>query len=629
MERIPLISWLLLLASTAAADPKAFERDVAPFLAKHCLECHRADRKKGDLILDGYRSEAAATKDARVWESVARKLRAREMPPKAKPQPAPAEVEAVLRWIDGAVLKVGGSGPRDPGRVTLRRLNKYEYNYTIRDLIGLDLKPADDFPADEVGYGFDNIGDVLSIPPILMERYLSTAEKVLEKAIVADMPKGKKAPEPHRRIIFAEPKGKLDRRDTARKNLERFATRAYRRPARSEEVSRLLKLFDLAEKGGESFERGIQVACSAVLSSPHFLFRVELDSEPRNPAAIHPVTDWELASRLSYFLWSSLPDEELFEHARKGTLNKDGNLEKQARRMIADGKSRGLLKTFSALWLGSRQMKNVSPDPAQFPKFDEELRDAMRRETEMFFDEVMRKDLSVLTFLDADFTFLNERLAKHYGVPDVKGSEMRRVALKDTVRGGVLTQGTVLTVTSNPTRTSPVKRGKWILEQILGTPPPPPLPGNDSLKEDGGEALKGTLRQRTEQHRKNPECATCHEKMDPLGFALESFDAVGKWRERDGEFPIDASAVLPDGTKFEGARGLKQALLARQDDFCRAFAEKMLTFALGRGLEPTDSAAVEGIVKRLQADELRFSALVLGIVTSQPFLYRRGERVGE
>jgi len=201
--------------------------------------------------------------------------------------------------------------------------------------------------------------------------------------------------------------------------------------------------------------------------------------------------------------------------------------------------------------------------------------------------------------------------------------------LKDTVRGGVLTQGTVLTVTSNPTRTSPVKRGKWILEQILGTPPPPPLPGNDSLKEDGGEALKGTLRQRTEQHRKNPECATCHEKMDPLGFALESFDAVGKWRERDGEFPIDASAVLPDGTKFEGARGLKQALLARQDDFCRAFAEKMLTFALGRGLEPTDSAAVEGIVKRLQADELRFSALVLGIVTSQPFLYRRGERVGE
>jgi hypothetical protein len=295
--------------------------------------------------------------------------------------------------------------------------------------------------------------------------------------------------------------------------------------------------------------------------------------------------------------------------------------------MIKDGKSRGLLKTFSALWLGSRAMKDISPDPARFAKFDEDLRQAMRTETEMFFDEVLRKDLSVLTFLDADFTFLNERLAKHYGIDDVKGKDFRRVTLTDDARGGVLTQGTVLTVTSNPTRTSPVKRGRWILEQILGTPPPPPPPGQDVLKEESAEASAGTLRERMERHRRDPNCGVCHGKMDALGFALENYDAVGRWRDKDGDRPVDATGTLPDGRTFKGAKELKATLLSEKDAFARCLTEKMLTFALGRGLEYTDGAAVDEICRALKAADYRFSALILGIVKSAPFQMRRGEPV--
>jgi hypothetical protein len=621
------LATLLLPGMSAGAGPD-FATDVTPFLAKHCLECHAMDKKKGDLALDGYATAAAAAKDRDVWAEVAKKLRAREMPPKAKPAPAAAEVEKVLAWIDAGVFGVAPGGKADPGRVTMRRLNRYEYNYTTRDLTGVDLQLGDDFPADDLGYGFDNIGDVLTTSPLLAERYIAAAGKIAERAIVAAPPKDRKKaklPGSHRAIIFEEPKSKSQWKATARKVLERFASRAYRRPATAGELDRLVRFVDLAGKQGDTFERGIQVAVQAVLASPHFLFRVELDGDPRSGEA-RPITDWQLASRLSYFLWSSMPDEELSEHARKGTLRKDGNLEAQVKRMIRDGKSRGLLKTFSALWLGSRAMKEASPDPARFPKFDEDLRQAMRTETERFFEEVMRKDLSVLTFLDADFTFLNEKLARHYGIDGVKGKEFRRVKVTGGERGGVLTQGTVLTVTSNPTRTSPVKRGRWILEQILGAPPPPPPPGQDVLK-DEGEALSGTLRQRMEKHRSDPNCSVCHARMDALGFALENYDATGRWRDKDGDLPVDVEAELPGGKKLHGPRELKAVLLEEKDAFVRCFAEKMLTFALGRGLEYTDRQAVDEIQRAVEADGYRFGALVLAIVRSEPFLKRRGEPV--
>jgi hypothetical protein len=667
------VACVLLLSPFAAADerpekagkagktapaPDLYESRVAPFVARHCLSCHDESKKKGDFVLGPYAGVEAAVKDRASWRKVAEKLHAGEMPPKGKPRPSAEDTAEILRWIEQTVLPSKSPGKRDPGRVTIRRLNNYEYNYTIRDLIGLDLKLADDFPSDEVGYGFDNIGDVLSIPPLLLERYLAAAEKIVDQAIVVPAPTSaarstkpkeptpKKAkgsrkekeeaapalPESHRRILFVMPKTKADRRDCARQILERFAGRAYRRPVVPDEVTRLLKLFDLAEKNNDPFERGIQIACAAVLSSPHFLFRVELDAKPRDDSDIHPVNEHELASRLSYFLWSSLPDAELSDLASRGELHKDDVLEKQVMRMLRDGKSRGLVKTFAALWLGSRAMKLPSPDTSLFPAFDEELRSAMRRETELFFEEVMKKDLSVLLFLDSDFTFLNEKLARHYGIAGVKGDEMQRVSLSQPElaggrRGGVLTQGTFLTINSNPTRTSPVKRGKWILEQILGSPTPPPPPGNDNLKEGKSGAGGETLRQRTEAHRSDPACAGCHSRMDPLGFALENYDAVGAWREKDAKLPIDASASLPDGTSFRGIEGLKRALLDRKRDFCHCLAEKMLTFALGRGLESSDEEAVDAVTRQVVQSDYRFSSLVLAIVRSEPFQMRRGEKV--
>jgi mono/diheme cytochrome c family protein len=617
---------LVLVAQ--APPPDAFTRDVEPFLAKHCASCHRAsalggEKVKGDFELPFFKGAAAAAKEPALWEKVAKKLRAAEMPPKARPRPSDAEVSAVLSWIDAGVF--GSGGAADPGRVTLRRLNAYEYNYTTRDLLGVDLKLGDSFPGDEVGYGFDNIGDVLSLPPILMERYLEAAEKLAEQAIVAAPKKGAALPESHKRILFCEPGKGLTRRECARRIVERFATCAYRRPATADEVGRLLKLFDLAEKNKETFERGIQLACQAVLASPHFLYRVELDTARGDSAEVRPLNGWQLASRLSYFLWSSMPDDELSELARQGKLREAEVLEAQVRRMIASPKSRGLLKTFSALWLGSRKMKTVTPDTDRFPAFSEDLRQAMRTETEMFFEEVLEKDLSILTFLDADFTFLNETLAKHYGVKGVKGREFRRVELKDRRRGGVLTQGTVLTVTSNPTRTSPVKRGRWILEQILGAPPPPPPPGQDVLKEEDSVSGALSLRRKMERHRKDPNCAVCHDRMDQLGFALENFDAVGAWRELDGDVAVDASGTLPDGRAVAGVEGLKRVLLEDKRAFARSLAEKMLTFALGRGIEYKDHGAVDRIARRVEESDYRMSVLILEIVRSEPFQLRKGE----
>ena len=593
-----------------------FVAHVVPFISKHCVSCHGAEKQKGDLALHVYRDATTAMADRDVWGEVARKLRSGDMPPGRRRRPSASELKPVLDWIDGSVFGAN-EGERDPGRVTMRRLNNYELNYTTRDLLGLDLKPGDAFPADEIGYGFDNIGDVLSLPPLLMEKYLSMARE-----LVTAVWEEKDA---RKRIVVCSPEKRTEWRKCAREIFERFMTRAYRRPPQRLELSRLLRVFnEVAKKSGE-FETGIRVGLQAILVSPHFLFRVELDSKPDDPAAVHPVNQYELASRLSYFLWSSMPDEQLFELAEREELTNPGVLAAQVRRMVQDRRSRGLIKTFSALWLGSREMKNVSPDDKNFPDFDEGLRRSMRKETEYFFQEVMRKDLSVLTFLDADFTFLDERLAKHYDIDGVKGSDHRRVKLEDRRRGGVLTQASMLTVTSDPSRTSPVKRGKWILEQILGAPPPPPPPGVDSLAEEGAVGSNLTLRQMMEKHRADPNCGVCHEKMDALGVALENFDGIGRWREAENGLPIDAAGVLPDGRSFKNIVELKGVLMEQKDAFVRCLCEKMLTFALGRGLEYTDMAVVDRIAASVKDNGYRFSALVIGIVESEPFRMRRGE----
>ena len=545
-------------------------------------------------------------------------LRSATMPPQNKPQPTPQELDALNTWIDVAVFKVDCNGPKDPGRVTIRRLNRSEYNNTIRDLLGIKFTPADDFPADDVGYGFDNIGDVLSMPPILMEKYLAAAEKITDLTF-ADNALRKRIMEP-----VVPQQYKSERK--SKQILRAFAERAWRRPLTDEELRRLDSLFDLAQRSGDTQQGGIKLAVEAVLVSPHFLFRIEADSDPKDPNAVRTINEWELATRLSYFLWSSMPDEELFKQAREGTLRK--NLDDQVKRMLKDPKAGALVENFAGQWLQTRTLKTFAPDSKMFPTFNEKLRKAMLKETDLYFETIVREDRSILEFIDSDYTFVNETLAKHYGIPGIKGEAFRKVKLPDDRRGGILTQASILSVTSNPTRTSPVKRGKWILENILGTPPPPPPPGVEELKEGEQQELVGSLRQRMEQHRANPSCATCHQRMDPLGFGFENFDAIGGWRTKDGTHDIDPSGVLPTGQEFKGPAGLRAILKQRQDDFAKCLSEKMLTYALGRGTERYDRCAVNEIAGSLKKNDYRFSTLVIEIVKSDPFQKRRAKRGG-
>ena len=617
---------LFLVRTDSAAAPEqpaveapkkaTFANDVRPVVAKYCLSCHNADKKRGNLNLEPFKDEASALKNLKLWEKVADKLRSATMPPPGKPQPATQELDALNTWIDVAVFKVDCNGPKDPGRVTIRRLNKAEYNNTVRDLLGIDFTPADDFPADDVGYGFDNIGDVLSMPPILLEKYLAAAEKIVDKAF-ADAEARKRlfnptVPEKYK----SEPKG--------RQVLRAFAERAWRREVTADELRRLESLVDLAQRSGDDRQAGVKLAMQAVLVSPHFLFRIEADPGPDDKDGVRTLNEWELATRLSYFLWSSMPDDELFDQARAGALRH--NLDEQVARMLKDPKSKALVENFAGQWLQTRNLKTFAPDPKLFPTFNEKLRRAMMKETDLYFETILREDRSVLEFIDSDYTFVNETLAKHYGIPNVKGEEFRKVKLPDDRRGGVLTQASVLSVTSNPTRTSPVKRGKWILDNILGTPPPPPPPGVEELKEGEQQELKGSLRQRMEQHRANPSCATCHQRMDPLGFGFENFDAIGGWRTKDGKHEIDPTGELPTGQKFTSPAQLRAILKERQDDFAKCLADKMLTYALGRGTERYDRCAIEEIARGLKKNDYRFSALVIEIVNSDPFQKRRGKK---
>jgi hypothetical protein len=636
---------------TAAASERpvpAFAETVAPLLARYCLDCHSGAKARGDVVLDGLFSDSEG-KDLGAWKRVAQALRSGAMPPAGKPRPTPAERDACNAWLDATVFRATCA---TPARVTLRRLNRTHYNRTVRDLTGLDLRPADEFPADDVGYGFDNVGDVLSVPPVLAERYLAAAERVVNQVFQDPAARRRLLEPPAEDFVPYGARGLLPVRDQPRKalrlskadgpanpndaerDLDRaglvlrvFADRAYRRPVRYDELTRLLRFVEESQKAGEGAEPGLKLALQAVLASPHFLFLVEREDSPVGPSPTRALNDWELAARLSYFLWGSMPDETLFRLAASGTLHQPRTLRAQVRRLLADPRSRSLAEDFAAQWLGTRGLQRVAPDPARFPDFDEPLRRALRTETELFFDAVMREDRSVREFLDADWTYLNERLARHYGIAGVTGEEFRRVSLAGTPRGGLVTQASVLAVSSNPTRTSPVKRGRWVLENLLGDTVPTPPPGADNLKP--GAAPEGsTLRQRLERHRTDPACAGCHARLDPLGFGLENFDAVGAWRTHDGDTRIDASGALPDGNSFDGPAGLRAYLRSRGDDFDRCLAEKLLIYAMGRGLTPADRCAIDRIVRQLARGGHRFAALAEAVVTSEPFLKRAANREG-
>ena len=734
----------------AEAEIADFERQVIPFIATYCLKCHAGEKAKGGLAFDKIETEADVRKYRQLAERVRAVLDAGSMPPE-DPQPDDRDRTAVLNWLEQRILKVDCSVGINPGRVTVRRLNRAEYNNTIRDLLLVDFKPANDFPSDDVGYGFDNIGDVLTLPPVLLEKYVGAAEQIAELAIVAPdaepkpiaTEKGRTlasvgqtsleftAPAPglyrlrtrawamqagdelakmeirlgerlletisveaaggqgadydvnvtiepgkqtfsvkfindfykpddpnpnnrdrnlvverlqafgplnvlpenlpasHRAIVTCRPETPDQLAVCCQKILKPLMTRAWRRPVSDEEVRRLTALVEQAVTAGDSFERGLQLALQVVLVSPEFVFRLEPDSQESDAPAVRTINDWELATRLSYFLWSSLPDEELLQLAAAGSLRQGDNLRTQVLRMLKDPKSSALVENFAGQWLNLRLLRTINPDKGRFPGFDDKLRADMEQETRLFFESVMREDRSIFDLLDSADTFLNERLAQHYQIPNVTGEEFRRVMLPNSQRGGLLGHASILTVTSNPTRTSPVKRGKWVLENIFNAPPPPPPPNVPELKDNKDQQLTGSLRQRMEQHRANPSCAVCHTQMDALGFGLENYDAVGGWREKDGEFAIDASGSLPGGASFQSPGELRQILKGRSAEFRRCLTEKLLTYALGRGLEYYDECVVNQMVRNIETNRDTFAAVVLEIVSSDPFQKRRAKRGDE
>lgn len=625
-------------AETWAVQPVAdndrqYVELLVPFLREHCHRCHGGDAPEADLSLTRFEQSAEIQENYDLWERVLRLIEHREMPPSDEPQPSEELLQEVLVALRGQLEAFDCSGESRPGRVTIRRLNREEYNHTIRDLFGIDFRPADDFPSDDVGYGFDNIADVLSMSPILLEKYLAAAEQIV--AQVFDDPQAR------RRVEIESPRPGEDWLPSLRGDITRLARRAFRRPVDEEEIDRLVAMaigvsgnegpprerrsgFNRNFRQGRTSNQPLRVAATAILASPHFLFRIELDPEPAAEDAeqptIRPLNDHEIATRLSYFLWSSMPDETLFELADQGRLRDPAVLEAQVERMLDDAKAVALVDNFAGQWLQLRDLETLSPDPQRYPSFDDSLRQAMRGETERFFSALMRENRSVLDFLDADFSYVNERLAQHYGIEGIEGTEFQRVELPPN-RRGVLTQASILTLTSNPTRTSPVKRGQWILDNFLGEPPPPPPAGVEELNED--DETLGSLRERMEQHRANPACSVCHRQMDTLGFGLENFDGVGAWRDVDGRFPIDPSGELPGNVAFAGPAEMMSLLAERRRDaFARCLAEKMLTYSLGRGLGPFDRCSVNAILERLAQDEYQFRSLVKAVVTSEPFLYR-------
>ena len=624
-DRLLLLGLMLAAAlpgSPQAAPPPAedaFRTKITPLLSKYCYKCHGPQLKpKAELNMTKYSSEGSIRENRKVWKDVLVKLHTREMPPEeSKEQPTAEERETLTKWLEGVLDKVDPNAPKTAGRVTVRRLNRFEYRNTVRDLLGVDFNPVGDFPSDDVGYGFDTIGDVLSLPPLLMEKYVAASKRIAEEAVKS---KDKD------RLIFtarAVPDAKPPKlaRDAAKEVLGKLGLRAFRRPVQPDEMERLLKLYDTGEKiEGGDFEKAMKLPIRGMLVSPHFLFRIEMEGGLET----YPLSPWELANRLSYFLWGSMPDDELFELAKTGRILNPPVIEAQARRMLKDPKSAALSEHFTPQWLQVLRLEEMKFDPGKFPAWDPALRGDMIRETVLFFDAIKTEDLSVLTFLDADFTFVNERLAKHYGIA-AAGAGFQRVKLADPRRGGILTMAAVLAATSDPDRTSPVKRGKWVLETILATPPPPPVPDAANLKADP-ESARLPLRQRMEKHRADPNCASCHKRMDPIGFGFENYDAIGAWRDRDQGQPIDASAVLPEGTKFNGPVELRKILKERKPEFVEGFAEKMLTYALGRGVEHYDGPAVKSIGDAVAKNGYKFTSLVVEIVKSYPFQYRQKDK---
>jgi hypothetical protein len=609
---------------TPPADTE-FAEKVQPLIAKYCTKCHSPEKKKGDLDLSEVKTQEQVLAGIEVWQ------KAVEMPPEKSPQPSFEEKGLLNKWFgrlpkgkfDCNQIATDRTQRFYKGYVMSRRLNKTEYGNSVRDLFGVELHAGRALPADgSAGEGFDNNGDALFTSPILLEKYMDAADTVLG----ALLPDGKAPATPElaaaRSRLLVAPAS--EGREAARKIVRSTAVRAFRRPVGEGETERFLTMYDRAKARGDSFEASLRLALKAVLISPNFLFLVE--PEPKE-GGVYRLGPYPLAQRVSYFLWSSLPDEELLRAAEDRSLLEPATLRAQIRRMLRDPRSAALGESFACQWLELEPLgRTVRPDAKKFPEFDDELAELMKAEVVHAFHDIVRDDRSLLELIDSDATWLNERLAKLYGIDGVKGPELRRVALKDRNRGGVVGMAAVLTVSSYPLRTSPVIRGKWILESLLGNKVPPPPPEAGSLPDNAAEGKKLSFRERLEKHRTKAECASCHQKMDPLGFGLENFDPIGRWRTLDEGEPVDSAGQLPSGEKFSSPEQLKKILMGRKDEVLAHLSRKLLGYALGRALNKFDQCVVDDSLKALKADGNRSSALIETIVLSYPFQHRYAKK---
>lgn len=765
VARAPKISVAAVsVALSAAFSALPAEANVSKALTQQfCVGCHNNSTRTAGMSLQGLDPSAPHVEPA-IWEKVLRRVSSGEMPPADAPAPDPSARAAFVEALEGALDAASAAAP-NPGRPPAHRLNRAEYSNAVRDLLHLDLDIAAMLPVDDSGYGFDNIADVLTLSPALLDRYMFAARRISRLAVgsgpakrekdifvrnresgfreaghaptsrqdlpigaadgaairyyfpfsgsyaisvaldqgdsrtayeqhdlrarveagmrtlavsllgefsrpeasrpgnevVAERPhppidirldgrrlelthlpdtskpykirwisiEGPFEPEgpgntPSRRKIFScRPAGPAEQRPCAERILSSLARQAYRRPIESGDLSALMSMYDIGSER-DGFEGGIEQAIRALLVAPSFLFRIEQDPAGAGPDSVHAISDIELASRLSFFLWSSLPDDALLKAAEQGQLSHPGEIERQVRRMLRDRRATALVGNFAGQWLELRKVARAKPDEVLFPTFDADLRFAMRRETELFFWDILSNNRSVLELLDSDRTFLNDRLAEHYGLPGVHGPQFREVRLEDPRRGGLLGHGSILTVTSYPNRTSVVIRGKWVLDNLFGMPPPPPPPDIPELEEAAQDGKERTLRELMVAHSRSPTCASCHVRMDPIGFALENYDAIGRWRKMDGDAEIDPSGSLPGGVAFDGPEELKHVFsTVFRDAFVKTVAEKLLTYAIGRGLEYYDRAAVRKIARDAKQSGFRLDDMVVSVTKSMPFQMRR------
>ena len=614
-------------AQSAAPNPHPnFETEIAPVFNKYCVGCHSGAQPKADIMLkfkDENDARSRMATNDEFWDKVSTMLRGGLMPPAAvKNRPSDQERKLLVDWIKNDMLTIGGKP--DPGPMIVHRLNNREYANSIRELLYLspDYDPTVDFPADERGDGFDNNSDTLTISPVLIEHYLASAEKAVSRAFAPQKDTKDQTLSVSSRLNDPSKDFKADfanRQAKIRINIEAFLPRAWRRPVTKEEVDGVMKFAALSfANDGESQDKATGLTIRAALLSPNFLFRLEQDPHPDGTGKVYSLTEYQLASRLSYFLWSTMPDEALFAQAKAGTLRQ--NLDTQIQRMLKDPKAISLTKDFMGQWLEIRGLD-------QTPNVDKAMAVSMRGETEHFFDYIVTNNRPITDLLDADYSFVDERLAKLYGIPGVTGDNFQKVQLDPKQRFGLITQASILTVTSKPLgtglRTSPVVRGKYILENLFNQKIPPPPPDVPPLKVDDNHPLTGTTRQVFEQHRTNPICAGCHARMEPYGFALENYAGNGAWRSQENGIPLDVSGEI-NGHKFTNPAEFHKVLETRRDDFRHAVVRKVLSYALGRGIQGTDRPAIEQIVARVGAEGDTFNSVILNVVKSFPFQNAKG-----